>query len=314
MNSCRSILDKAKSTARHVVLATPMRPANVLHDMETQAAAGDLDGLKNTLKTWDRVPEDVLKWTSLNGAEYSLRDKIPNDDKRIILHRVMTAATAEGHVEIVRFLMEDRGCLPYMGAIRKAYSNERWDIAELFLESGWDINASVAGDNTRCPLMEVLHTERKVRWFLEHGADPMWRTAGLDRDVCSEAARKQGVHILQALRDHGADLPKSNALHGAALGQVADRVQVLAYLLDIGFPINQREMEFDEKLFLSWKYEGLGTALHSAVKGKCVETLTFLLNRGADQTIKDTKDRTPLDLAREMNFDQGVSLLGGDGP
>jgi ankyrin repeat protein len=129
-------------------------------------------------------------------------------------------------------------------------------------------------------------------------------------DVHSTAGKIAPVRILKILTEYGADLRKSNALRNAAHGQKPGRVEVMTYLLDeVGVPINQREFEYDPELFGTWKTWGLGTALHQAVKHKSIECIQFMLDRGIDRDIRDTKGRKAVDLAREYQHEECVALL-----
>ncbi len=54
---------------------------------------------------------------------------------------------------------------------------------------------------------------------------------------------------------------------------------------------------------------GLGTPLHKAVEAGMVEVVRHLISKGADTRIKDAKDRTALDCAKEFGFSEIVELL-----
>lgn len=149
-----------------------------------------------------------------------------------------------------------------------------------------------------------------MRWCLEHGADPMFRSADGTRDILSQAGKIASVKILNILKEYGADLTRSNALQEAALGKKPGRIEVMEYLLDEArVPINQLEFTYDDSLFDKMQGTGLGTALHKAVEAKCLESVRFLLERGIDQDIEDTKGRKAVDLARRYEFEKAVILL-----
>ncbi|KAL3480771.1 hypothetical protein BJX99DRAFT_219635 [Aspergillus californicus] len=54
---------------------------------------------------------------------------------------------------------------------------------------------------------------------------------------------------------------------------------------------------------------GLGTPLHRAADDGNIELVQFLLDQGADTTIKDTKERNALDLAVISNHEDVVAIL-----
>lgn len=156
----------------------------------------------------------------------------------------------------------------------------------------------------------MLESEDQVQWCLDHGADPVGRTLAQNHDVASMAANWAPLSVVKLLRQYGVDYAKTDALQNAALGTKPGRLEVMAYLIhEAGFPINQLELEFLPDVHRIWACNGLGTALHRAVEGKCEETLKFLLDNGADRNKADTKGLKPIDLARENGFKAGVRLL-----
>ena len=156
----------------------------------------------------------------------------------------------------------------------------------------------------------MLDSEAQSRWCLDHGADPTRRTAARDHDVASVAGCWAPLSVIKLLREYGVDYAKTDALQNAALGRQPGRVEVMAFLVHkAGFPINQVELEFLTDVHREYAPNGLGTALHSAVKGECEETLKFLLENGADRDKADTNGNKPIDLAWQKGFKAGVLLL-----
>lgn len=135
--------------------------------------------------------------------------------------------------------------------------------------------------------------ERLLRWFLEHGADPNLHGP---KNECALDTASNGLHIgaVELLLRHGAKLERSNALHavaGTRRSADVDCIPMLAYLLDHGAEINALEHKFDPEYFDRIKthpWRASGTALHrAAFRGK-METVKFLLERGADPKVKNT--------------------------
>lgn len=282
----------------------------VLADLKTQAAAGDEAVFKSSMKKWDAISSN-MKWAKINDEDFFSRqchDDIPND-KAVVLHRVLTVAAKAGQVNIARYLIEQRGCIIYYPALKAALMHEEWSVLELFLAKGWDINRSIAGNNTQTILVQMFPYENQVLWCLAHGADPMRRTLAQESDVASVAGRRAPLPVVKLLRKYGADYTKTDALQYAAEGAVPGRIEVLTYLIhEVKVPINQIELDFLPEVQKEWKCS-LGTALHSAVKGRCMETLQYLLENGADRNKPDLLGRKPIDLAREEGFEEGVKLL-----
>lgn len=162
----------------------------------------------------------------------------------------------------------------------------------------------------------VTNNEARVRWCLERGADPNARNKNKYMDVPSQAGRYASVPVLQLLAAHGANFRCSNALQRAAETETetetesAGRMEVLQWLLDeAGFPINQREFEYDPEEFHKWWGNGLGTVLHFAVYANDPERVRFLLERGCDVDLKDTLGRTARELCREDRDEEVIAIL-----
>lgn len=118
---------------------------------------------------------------------------------------------------------------------------------------------------------------------------------------------------MQVFRAYGVDYAKTDALQQAALGRHPGRVEVLVYLVhEAGVPIDQVELEFLPDVYREFAPNGLGTALHGAVKGGCEETLRWLLENGADRDKADTMGMRPIDWAWQKGFKAGVILLERD--
>ncbi|KAK8104738.1 uncharacterized protein PG998_011771 [Apiospora kogelbergensis] len=290
----------------------PPNGARVLEQLKAHAVAGDLEQFKSSLRQWDAVNPNKMSWAESDDmVEFALgcHDDVP-DFKAVVLHRVLAAAAGAGQVDITKHLMEQRGCIAYPTALRDAFEHKQWAVLELFLEKGWDINSAVEDNNTFPILKEVLESEEKVVWCLEHGADPIGRTAAKDISVADVAAQCASLSVVKLLRQYGADFTKTDALHYAAMGSEPGRLEVMEYLIrEAGFPIDQLELEYLPSVYKSYAPNGLGTALHSAVKRKCEETLKFLLDRGADLDKADTTDLKPIDIARQEKFEAGILLL-----
>lgn len=148
----------------------------------------------------------------------------------------------------------------------------------------------------------------------------MIRSAGRNQHMANWAGRLARADVLDLLRAHGADFCRSNALHEAAgAGDAAAgpgpggprALESMAWLLDEAkVPINLRRWEWDADFFGANAAMGFGTALHAAVEGRRAAHVRFLLERGADPRVEDTKGRKPVDLARESGFAEGLALLG----
>lgn len=157
---------------------------------------------------------------------------------------------------------------------------------------------------------QVVNNEHRVRWCLEHGANPNARNKDKTKDILSHAACYGSLSTLRLLDDHGADFARSNALHGAVKGSSEERMEIMRWLLDEkAFPINQREFEYDIEMFADRQSNSLATALHVAAETNSVDCLRFLLERGADPNLPDTLGHTAKDRGRKRKHQEVVSIL-----
>ncbi|KAI9800272.1 MAG: hypothetical protein M1833_003386 [Piccolia ochrophora] len=120
----------------------------------------------------------------------------------------------------------------------------------------------------------------------------------------------QQQELVGLLLDRGADLGQSNALHAAA--KRADGIPMMAYLLDRGFDINALEHQANPTYFETFKQLGHKTALQIVARKGRIGHVRFLLDRGADRTIKDSRGCTAADWARSCNHPECYELVKVD--
>jgi hypothetical protein len=82
----------------------------------------------------------------------------PIPDKTLALQRVLNAAAKEGHTEVVAYLLDQKRCIVTQMAVRWALTRKQWDVMQLFLDRGWNINSPVEGGNTCSVLRYVSDT------------------------------------------------------------------------------------------------------------------------------------------------------------
>lgn len=110
------------------------------------------------------------------------------------------------------------------------------------------------------------------------------------------------------LDDYDGDLRQGQLLI-YAIRRKYDIVEALELLLDRGTPINETMYENHDwsRRFHFWM--PMGTSLHEAAMLGKVKAARYLLTRGIDASIKDTKGFTALDRAREFKHPECVKLL-----
>jgi hypothetical protein len=106
-------------------------------------------------------------------------------------------------------------------------------------------------------------------------------------------------------------IEESNALHAAVLRKDELQFPMLQYLLDRGADINGLKNRSDPEVFRRAKHRfGVGTPLHNAVAFTADrETVQWLLDHGADKTIKDQEGETAAEIARAWAPGKGHAEL-----
>jgi len=121
-----------------------------------------------------------------------------------------------------------------------------------------------------------------------------------DVEALYKAAGDGDAEQVAALLDGGTDVNErtksgSYALNNAA---VENEVGVIRILLDRGADPNVQNSQGDTPLICATKYAG----------GKWA-TVKALVDAGTDLTIKDNKDKTALDYAKEKEQERAIALL-----
>ena len=105
-------------------------------------------------------------------------------------------------------------------------------------------------------------------------------------------AMRSSTDIAALLLAQGAPIKHSLALQMAAK---VDRVDMLKFFLDQGADINENPTKI-EGLYLAEK--DFGTALHYSTDDRRTAAMRFLLDRGADATLKDNQGRTVVERSK----------------
>lgn len=117
--------------------------------------------------------------------------------------------------------------------------------------------------------------------------------------------------VVDLLLQYGAKIEQSKALHVAAPSRKDDSecIPMMEYLLDHGADINalkhQSNPEYLERMKTN-KRLAFGNPLHCAAKCGKKKRVKFLLERGADQGVRNTKGWTPADWVNEDD-ETGIS-------
>ena len=169
------------------------------------------------------------------------------------------------------------------------------------VEAGADVNS--VGDHGMGPLLTF--TPSVVEYLLSKGADPTRQTNESGDPVLLGVAYMNEVECVRLLLRGGAD-PNAvvkdtgeTPLHGALAGagedvSQADRDAVVKLLIAHGADPNRRTIPGVKSLAYWRDVRTRGeTALHRAAAYASEETITFLLEAGADKTIRDANGDSP---------------------
>ncbi|KAJ7676065.1 ankyrin repeat-containing domain protein, partial [Mycena polygramma] len=281
---------------------------------------------------WSRhAPSPLSLCSSIGyteGVQFLLGNDVTDVEER---GSALRRAAKKGHVDTVRFLLENAADMNMMGgkfgsalqsaarngntgvvralfeygadaktaggelgsALEGAARNGHVETVRLFLEHGADMNATGA---LQCAVLRG-HVDT-VRLLLEHGADAN-SVGGRDGSALQIAALNGHVDILCSLIEHGTDVNTVGGRHGSALQNAAlnGHVDIVYFLLEHGAEVNA----------LGGTY---GNALQNAVWGGHIDIVRILLKHGADVNAAGGRHGSALQIAALIgNVDIIYALL-----
>ena len=127
----------------------------------------------------------------------------------------------------------------------------------------------------------------------------------------SEAMCRAPLDVIKILFERGGDIKQGQLLHNAVFREGPDDVELVGLLLDMGLSINEIQYENHPQAFGELYAFALGTPLHYAAEENKPALVSFLLEKGADPSIKNTKGRTALQAAKFLQRFEVVSILEG---
>lgn len=146
-----------------------------------------------------------------------------------------------------------------------------------------------------------------VAWLLDHGADPNQQCV-IDLTPFSLAIESAPISIIQLMLSRGGDTRKGQLLH-YAIERPSDSIAVLNLLIVNGADINATMYEDHYPSRALFSFMGLGTALHKAAELGKVDTVRYLVSKGADLSIKNANGRTALACAQKSNQWEVIQAL-----
>ncbi|KAJ6541617.1 ankyrin repeat-containing domain protein [Mycena capillaripes] len=207
-------------------------------------------------------------------------------------------AAENGHGEIVHLLLS-RGITMNDSTVKAAFAAERIlagssiPVFQAFNDaSNWGINDPISiGGGTPLQMAVWCSHMELAQWILDHGADVNDHALFFGWTTLATACRDSSLAMVELLLDNGATISDSGAMYGAAGN---GRVDVLALLLDRGADINETPTN-------SWirREPRISTPLHAALQNQHRTVVKFLLDRGADTSIKNVDGKSVLQAAQE---------------
>ncbi|KAL2869729.1 ankyrin repeat domain-containing protein [Aspergillus lucknowensis] len=273
------------STAPPVTrLPSPPRqtPQPILDEMQAACSARDFPRFKMTFDRWTSYGFDIHE-----------------------LSNIMMQAVQDNFPEIISTLLS-HGQPIYNSYAIQAVRSKATGVLNTFMEHGWDVNQPM-GELSPTVLAYAVHDEELTTWLLDHGADPN-KQCSIDLTPLSWAVEEASFNTIKLLFNRGADVHKGEPLHHA-INRKSEIVEVLALLLERGALVNGKQYENHYNSWRLFFFMGLGTALHQAAWLGKVDAVRYLLEQGADTSIKDATDRTPLDWAVNSNHPEIVAIL-----
>lgn len=145
-------------------------------------------------------------------------------------------------------------------------------------------------------------------WLIDHGADVNKQTY-IDLTPMSYAVAEATPDLVRKMLELGGDVHKGELLHHAIDRSSGDAIEVLELLLDKGACINALMYEKHENSLRMFPFMGLGTPLHTAAEAGKLDVVRFLIEKGADTEIKDSKGRTARECAERMGHPDVMNVL-----
>ncbi|KAF4973921.1 hypothetical protein FZEAL_9107 [Fusarium zealandicum] len=136
-------------------------PEKILLKLKDAAERADTSALDQGLLEWERVREE--DWANVEISDgFSVRHHGLSPKMRA-LHVPMNAAANHGHREVAARLLR-KGCEVPVVSVRHVVHHKHWDLLQLFIDSGWDINSPLEGPKTNSsPIMRhVLASHRQM--------------------------------------------------------------------------------------------------------------------------------------------------------
>ncbi|KAF2109772.1 ankyrin repeat-containing domain protein [Lophiotrema nucula] len=206
-------------------------------------------------------------------------------------------------------LLVQAGCTVDAGImssiLKHATSTGNTSLLQAVVDGGFDLNTNFSGHLGDSLILAITYKHHlSVALLLGYGCDPNLNRRA-ESDTPLELAAKVALpSIVELLLQHGAQTHNRSALHYAAMN---DRTDIAEVLVRHGQDINV--IPDNEDIPAGYIERGWGTALHEAVRAQKLSFTKWLLDHGAQTSIKDNKGMTAREVAIGMADEEILNIL-----
>ena len=252
---------------------------------------------------------------TVSKAMAALMTQAPDKKDEILSFSVYTAV-ATGKPSVVEYLLDQEGAPMDTLCPSVVSTNSSIELLQILIDRGWDINQPDLQRRGEHLLQLVTYDINLVRWCLDHGA---WVEDGHGDNIpcpplLQSAAALGTVETWKLLRARGAQ-PGALMLHDAVwaaasarregIDRLPVRMEMVKFLVEeLKIDVNALDNDQPRPFFF-------GPPLAYAVKvRKCsMEVVQYLLEKGADPTIKDAHGFDALRNAKYAQNDHVMEML-----
>ncbi|KAF7536781.1 hypothetical protein G7054_g4255 [Neopestalotiopsis clavispora] len=241
---------------------------------------------------------------NLNMVEFLLAHDADIHEQDTKGNTAIHIALSEGYINIAKVLIEhgtapnaNSPCFNFDHALVNAMDDSKIDIAAFILEYGADPNA-ISLDNYQPLERAVRSCHSDVRLLFAHGADPNMKSLyGWEDSPFLRAISNDDIDLVKCFIDNGADPDGKGVLKGAPLVLASQRsMDTVRLLLERGAD--------------TWCHKELGSALAKVCAEGQVESVEFMISKGAPVNQRDFEMTHPLQSAsRYGHLDVARNLL-----
>ena len=147
-----------------------------------------------------------------------------------------------------------------------------------------------------------------TRSFLRNGADSSKRC---DWDITpfTAAVQKASLGTLFMMLEHDADSRKGQLIHYILERKALDQLALIDLLVAYGSPTTLCMFEDDPPGWMENKLMGAGTPLHRAAQHGFTNLVSYFLDHGAKNDLRDSWNRSPSALAKDKGHDLVAELI-----